>query len=83
VLGLGDEEAGDRLIVGAGEGVLEVELEGVLVLLLPLPPQFLRRHVDGHAKGPREWWDLCGRGSHHCGAVLVLGVSGWATAFNR
>ena len=56
VLGLGDEEAGDRLVVGAGEGVLEVELEGVLVLLLPLPPQFLRRHVDGHAKGPREWW---------------------------
>jgi hypothetical protein len=47
VLGLGDEEAGDRLIVEAGEGVLEVELEGVLVLLLPLPPQFLRRASGG------------------------------------
>jgi hypothetical protein len=46
VLALGGEQAGDRFVGGAGEGVLEVELviEGAPVLLLPLPLS-LRRHV--------------------------------------
>jgi len=50
VVGLGVEETGDRLVGGAGEGVLEVELElvvvgGVLLRQLPL----LRRHDHGGA----------------------------------
>lgn len=56
---LGVEEAGDRLVSGAGEGVLQVELVLVGVLLLP-------RHIHGcarpyeekgreHAKKRRPW----------------------------
>lgn len=49
VLALGVEEASDRLVGGADEGVLEVELVlvGVLILLLLQLPQDLLRHVHG------------------------------------
>ena len=53
VVALGVEEAGDRLVGGAGERVLEVELELVLVVVLlpqlPLPG----RHVHGGAAPAR------------------------------
>jgi hypothetical protein len=52
VVALGVEETGDRLVGGAGEGVLEVELElvGIGVLLPQLP--LLRRHDHGAAAAP-------------------------------
>lgn len=50
VVALGVQETGDRLVGGAGEGVLEVEVELVVVgvlLLRQLP--LLRRHDHGSA----------------------------------
>lgn len=58
MVALGVEEAGDRLVGGAREGVLQVELVLVAVDVLVLP-----RHVHGvrtrkgqeHAKKRRLW----------------------------
>jgi hypothetical protein len=49
VVALGVEEAGDRLVRGAGERVVEVELVVVLLPQLPLPG----RHVPGGAAPAR------------------------------
>lgn len=58
VVALGFEEAGDRLVGGAGEGVLEVELVVGGILLPQLPVR--RRHVHTAARRPRGEW---GKGS--------------------